>query len=114
MVVIDTEKEGLEKIYKEKYVPLIKKLLTEDLEMISREAWELLLEELAPQTISRASVINFLNDNVDEDNPEKGVLKFREKTGKGGYHRVYSRNMTLDEFWQHIANQVNQALEPHI
>jgi len=40
MVVIDTEKEGLEMVFKEWEVPLYKKLLTEDIEMISREAWE--------------------------------------------------------------------------
>ena len=110
MVIIDTEKEGLEMTHHEWEVPLYNKLLTEeDLEMISREAWKFLLEELKPQTISRASVINSLNAHVDE-----GILKFREKTGKGGYHRVYSRNMTLDEYYKHIANQVNQALEPYI
>jgi len=109
MVVIDTEKEGLEMVFKEWEVPLYKKLLTEDIEMISREAWEFLLKELEPQTISRASVINSLNANV-----EYGILKYVERTGKGGYHRVYSRHMDLEEFWQHIANQVNQALEPYI
>ena len=109
MVVIDTEKKGLEMVFKEKYVPLIRKLLSEDIEMISRTAWQFLIEELEPQTISRASVINFLNDNVDED-----ILKFREETGKGGYHRIYSRKMTLKEFWKCIAHQIEQALEPHL
>ena len=36
---------------------------------------------------SRASVINFLNYMVDE-----GLLGYVERTGKGGYHRVYSIN----------------------
>ena len=110
MVVIDTEKKGLEMIYHEWEVPLYEKLLTEEnLEMISRTAWQFLLEELEPQTISRASVINSLNDNV-----EKGILKFREETGKGGYHRIYSRKMTLKEFWKCIFHQIEQALEPYL
>lgn len=37
--------------------------------------------------MSRASVINFLNYMVDE-----GFLDYEERTGKGGYHRVYSLN----------------------
>jgi len=34
---------------------------------------------------SRAQVINSLNMMVDE-----GLLTYREETGKGGYHKVYS------------------------
>ena len=109
MVVIDTSKKGLEMYYKEWEVTLYKKLLTQDTEMNSRIAWNFLIEELEPQTISRASVINSLNDNVKE-----GILKYREETGKGGHHRIYSRNMTLDELWGYLANQVNEAFEPYI
>ena len=109
MVVIDTEKKGLQIVFKEWETPLYKKLLTTDIEMNSRKAYEYLLDELFPQTISRASVINSLNYYA-----EKNVLNFRDATGKGGYHRIYSRNQTLKQFWQDIAKQVNQALEPHI
>ena len=109
MVVIDTSKKGLEMIYKEWEVPLYKKLLNEDIEMNSRMAWKFLEDELFPQTKSRASVINSLNDNVEKD-----ILKFREETGKGGYHRIYSRKMTLKEFWKCIFHQIEQALEPYL
>jgi len=34
-----------------------------------------------PDSKSRASLIFFLNDMVEE-----GVLEYEEKTGKGGYH----------------------------
>ena len=37
------------------------------------------------KSISRASIINFLNAMVEE-----GVLDYVEETGLGGYHRVYS------------------------
>ena len=109
MVVIDTTKNELEMYYREWEVPLYTKLLKEELEMNSKMAWMFLLDELEPQTISRASVINSLNDNVKE-----GILKYREETGKGGHHRIYSRNMTLDELWGYLANQVNEAFEPYI
>ena len=109
MVVIDTEEEGLEMIFKWWEAPLYKKLLTEDIKMITREAWEYILDQIYPQTLSRASVIFSLQEYA-----EKGILKASETTGKGGYRGVFSRNMNLEEFWKHIANQVNQALEPHI
>ncbi len=50
---------------------------------------------------SRASVIFFLNDMVDE-----GVLGFHDRTGKGGHHRLYYPLMTEAQFWEHIAHTV--------
>lgn len=57
----------------------------------SRAVWRTVNERLGEgKSISRASVIFFLNDMVDD-----GVLGFRDATGKGGHHRVYFAN--LDE-----------------
>jgi hypothetical protein len=50
----------------------------------SRTVCEKVNQRLKGETISRASVINFL-----EDKREMGVLSGREETGKGGYHWVY-------------------------
>ena len=51
----------------------------------SGKAWREVNEDLgAEKTISRASVIFFLNRMVDQ-----GVLGFRDATGKGGHHRIY-------------------------
>jgi hypothetical protein len=36
-------------------------------------------------SISRASIINFLNAMCDE-----GILTYGDETGRGGYHRIYS------------------------
>ena len=47
----------------------------------SKAVWDRVNAELKPNTISRASIINFL-----EAMREAGVLKGDEKTGKGGYH----------------------------
>ena len=44
-------------------------------------------------SISRASIIIFLNKCVDYK-----LLGYEEKTGKGGYHRVYEPIMTWSEF----------------
>jgi len=51
----------------------------------SGKAWEHVNEELGEgKSISRASIIFFLNRMVDQ-----GVLGFRDATGKGGHHRIY-------------------------
>lgn len=59
----------------------------------SGEVWKSVNTMLAPETISRASVIFFLNKLVDND-----ILDYTERTGKGGYHRVYKPAMTWSEF----------------
>lgn len=47
--------------------------------------WRIVNEKLGyGKSISRASIIFFLNRMVDE-----GVLGFRDATGKGGHHRIY-------------------------
>ena len=46
-----------------------------------------------PDKKSRAAVIFFLIDMVDE-----GVLDYEEKSGKGGFHRVYHPKMDRERF----------------
>jgi hypothetical protein len=54
---------------------------------------------------SRASVINFLNDMVDE-----GVLDNEEKSGKGGYHRVYYPKMDRNQFSKYVTKTITDKL----
>jgi predicted transcriptional regulator len=61
--------------------------------------------ELKPNTISRASIINFL-----EAMREAGVLKGVEKTGKGGHRWIYSPAMNEAEFKQYIARTILESL----
>ena len=56
-------------------------------------------------SISRASIINFLNAMVDE-----GVLNYTERTGKGGYHRVYTPQLNESEFKQYVAQTMISSL----
>jgi len=60
---------------------------------------------LKPNTISRASVINFL-----ESMREMGALKGVEKTGKGGYRWIFSLVMDESEFKQHIIRTILESL----
>ncbi len=51
----------------------------------SGKTWIQVNEQLKDgKSISRASIIFYLNRMVDE-----GVLGFRDATGKGGHHRIY-------------------------
>lgn len=51
----------------------------------SASAWRVVSERLPPgETISRATVIHYLNRMVD-----RGVLGVREVTGKGGHRKIY-------------------------
>ena len=60
---------------------------------------------LKGETISRASVIFFL-----EDMREMGVLRGEERTGKGGYHWVYFPALDEDGFKKFVAKKMIAAL----
>ncbi len=72
---------------------------------ISREVWAKVNERLVGKTISRASIINFLNAMVDE-----GILNYDERTGKGGYHRVYRPKLDEPSFKRHVAQVMISSL----
>ena len=71
----------------------------------SKAVWDRVNAELKSNTISRASIINFL-----EAMREAGVLKGVEKTGKGGYHCIYSPDMNENEFKEFIAKTILGSL----
>jgi len=58
-----------------------------------------------PDNKSRASVIFFLNDMVEE-----GVLTYEEESGKGGYHRVYYPKMDRKQFNEHMTKTITDKL----
>jgi predicted transcriptional regulator len=58
-----------------------------------------------PDSKSRASVIIFLNKMVEE-----GILQYEEKSGKGGYHRVYYPKMTKEQFAHHVVEMITRKL----
>ncbi|MCK5670698.1 hypothetical protein KAI10_04905, partial [Candidatus Bathyarchaeota archaeon] len=62
-------------------------------------------EVLGPKSVSRASIINFLNAMCDE-----GVLAFEEETCKGGMRRKYSTGLDESGFKVHIAEMVLKSL----
>jgi len=63
-------------------------------------------QALQGETISRASVINFL-----EDLREMGVLSGEERTGKGGHHWVYFPKLGESGFKRFIAETLVEKLK---
>ena len=72
----------------------------------SGKTWKAVSEALGPdKSISRASVIFFLNRMVDQ-----GVLDYRTATGKGGYHRVYYPIMDERGYKKYLLKTVVESM----
>jgi hypothetical protein len=103
----DTSKEGLHTLFKPYQAALLERIWELNNPsrngMTSGQAHEFLMNH--PDKKSRASVIFFLNDMVDE-----GVLTYEEESGKGGYHRVYFPKMDRKEFAKHMIKTITDKL----
>ena len=72
----------------------------------SGKSWMMANERLGTEkTISRASVIFFLNRMVDQ-----GVLGFRDATGKGGHHRIYYPLMDEDGYKKYVLKTIIESM----
>lgn len=102
-ITVDTSGEGLAMVLKDYQEVALRYLWRLDGEgASSRDVWVQVNEDLkGKRTISRASIINFLNSMVDE-----GVLNYTEITGKGGHRRIYSAKYDEAEFKMYIAKVV--------
>ena len=105
-LIFNPENDGLSKIFRD-YQEEAVKFIWEvgETGAISREVWAKVNERLVGKTISRASIINFLNAMVNE-----GVLDFDERTGKGGYHRVYRPKLDETSFRRYVAQVMVSSL----
>ena len=94
---LDTTKKGLEAIFEPWQVPLVDELFERDIK--SGEAHKFLENKGikthpdAKNTVSRASVIGFLNHLVDEE-----LLSYTEVSGKGGFGKKYKMTHTREAF----------------
>ncbi len=106
MFLLDPSKKGLRKIFSEYQASSLKYVWRRGRRGAnSREVWNHVRRTLGEgESISRASVINFLNSMV-----EKGVLDYREATGKGGYHKVYFPRKTEGEFRRQVVKAVLES-----
>jgi hypothetical protein len=101
----DTAESGLRAVLKDYQELALRAIWTTPEGLGSKAVWDRVNAELKPNTISRASVINFL-----EAMREMGVLKGEERTGKGGYHWVYSPAMDESEFNKFVASTILGSL----
>jgi len=106
--IFDTSKKGLETVMRDYQAICLSFVWEKGEEGVSTgEAWlhvnKILFAE--EKTISRASIIQFLSKME-----KKGILKYWERTGKGGYHRVYAPLYDEAEFKELIAKRVIETL----
>jgi hypothetical protein len=105
--VVDPGKTGFEKVLRDYQIVALRNVWDVDPKGVtSREVYQHVNKRLdGVRTISRASIINFLNTMCDE-----GVLTYVEETCKGGTRRKYFTGMDEGEFKKHIAKSVLESL----
>jgi len=102
----DTNKDGLRKVlrdYEEEALRYVWGL--EGGGAGSREVWIHVNGALKGRTISRASVISFLNHMS-----RQGVLEYEEVTGKGGRRRIYTAKLDEGGFRKAVVRAVMDSL----
>ena len=106
-LVIDPGKNGLEKVLRDYQIEALKMVWNNgETGVTSREVYQHVNKALkGVKTISRASIINFLNSMCDEK-----VLNYVEETCKGGMRRKYSTGLDEDGFKKYIARSVVESL----
>ena len=105
-MIIDPSKTGLEKVLRDYQIEALKLIWSNTGEgLTSREVYEDVNKNLGGKSVSRASIINFLNAMCDE-----GVLDFEEETCKGGMRRKYSKGMDEHSFKRYIASTLLSSL----
>jgi len=105
-LMFDPKAEGLSKVLRDYQEEALRFVWGSEQGVNSRSVWLHVNEAFGGEkTISRASIINFLNAMVDE-----GVLNYEEKSGKGGYHRVYLPRLDESGFKKAMAKSVISSL----
>ena len=102
---LDLSMNGLEMVHPEWQIETLMVLWEADEGLLSRQVWERVNSKLAPVTISRASIINFLNYMLN-----MGVLSGIDETGKGGHRTRYSFAKNETEYKEFIAESSLSAL----
>ena len=106
-MILDTSEKGLLTLFRPYQAALMEHIWKlnnpERTGIKSGQAYEFLKDH--PDSKSRAAVIFFLNDMVEE-----GILTYEEKTGKGGHHKVYYPEMDREQFVQYVVKTITGKL----
>jgi predicted transcriptional regulator len=107
-MIFDTSKEDLLTLFKPYQAALMEYIWemneSERTGITSGQLYEWLQDH--PDKKSRASVIFFMNDMVDE-----GIMEYEEESGKGGYHRIYYPKMNREQFGQYVVDTFTKKLK---
>ena len=101
----DTSKKGLETVLKNWQIKAMMTIWSNPGGLKSLNVWNKVSETLEGETISRASIINFL-----EEMRKMGVLSGVEESGKGGYHWIYSPAMDESGFKKFVVETMITSL----
>lgn len=111
LVTFDTKEEGLRTVVKDYQEMALRLVWAKGKDVTSRDAWteinKMYLKDpsLDRPSISRASIINFLNDAVRE-----GYIGYGETTGKGGHRAIYSEGIGEEGFKRLVVNRIMSKL----
>jgi hypothetical protein len=97
----DASKKGLEAIFRPWQIVVIDTLHRSSIGMNSKAVTIEVNKKLGMDSISRASIINFL-----EYLRGLGILHGEDETGKGGHHWVYSPGMGASQYKQFIVDMI--------
>ncbi len=101
----DTSQKGFNTVLRGWQLKAMKAVWSSPSGANSRTVHQKVNQALKGETISRASIINFL-----EDMREMGVLSGVEETGKGGYHWVYHPKLDELGFKNYIVEKMLDCL----
>ena len=101
----DPSQAGLRAVFKPWQETTLHTIMENPQGLNSRETWQKVNQKLAPETISRASIINFL-----QDMHKMGVLTGDDQTGRGGHHWVYKPAMSEARLRQFIIEEILTTL----
>ena len=102
---MDLSKKDLDMFFKDYQLESLRVLWESDEGLFSRDVWER-VNDLRNQSISRTSIIIFLNNMV-----ERGILSGTDLPGPGGYKTRYEAKMSERELKQHLAKIVKAKLD---
>ena len=103
-LIMDLSQSGLEMFFKDYQLEALRTLWESDKGLLSREVWEKVNQRLET-SISRASIINFLNDMLKME-----ILTGVDETGKGGHRTRYFKKMTEQQLGIWLSRFVNEKL----
>lgn len=102
---LDLSETGLDMFFKPYQQKALSILWDHPEGLSSRQVWEITNKKISG-SISRASIINFLNDIL-----EYGILDYRVEHGKGGERRYYWHQYDRDGFSNYLKDVFLKALE---